>query len=302
MVPITKSFIMRTSQFGQAEYILSRLEDLGIRNGTCFEAGASSPEYISNSKPFIAKGWKAYLVERDQHNCEKWESLQLNNVSIFNAAIPYKKDGLKYIFDNHMIPYDIDVMFLDIDGGEYQLLDQFINHTYQPKVICVEYDNSFPLSINCVPSEICHGRQASSMSFYKLMSSAGYVYVNTFCHDHIFLSESFAKKMGINPPPFEFFCATATNNLYQFDNVFLGQKPDQADLGVNFYEEKIKMLISECHPHAVNFYSYVVGGLSCCYNFICKQGQENSDYSQTFARAACEFRAKYSYLLTAPLT
>lgn len=293
---------MKTSQFGQAEYILSMLEDLGIRNGTCFEAGANSPDNISNSKPFIAKGWKAYLVEQDQHNCDKWESLCLNNVSVFNAAIPYKYDGLKSIFDNHKIPYDIDVMFLDIDGGEYQLLDNFINHEYQPKIICVEYDNSFPLSIDFIPSVICHGRQASSTSFYNLMSSSGYVYANTFFHDHIFLSGYFAKKMNISSLPFELFCATATNNLYEFVNVFLCQKPDQAELGVSFYEEKLKMLISDDHPSAVHFYSYVVGGLSCCYSFLCKQGDKNSDYAKKFVHAASIFRAKYTHLLAGPLT
>ena len=61
---------MISSQFGQAEYILSMLENLGISNGTCFEAGASKPESKSNSRPFISKGWYAYLVEPNHRSCK----------------------------------------------------------------------------------------------------------------------------------------------------------------------------------------------------------------------------------------
>ena len=164
--------MIQSSQFGQAEYILSAFDRFGINHGTCFEAGAASPECISNSLPFIKKGWKAYLVEPERHHCEKWESLQYNNVSIFNSEIEHKPNGLQSLFEVNKIPCNVDVLFLDIDGGEYQLLRGFLNKQRRPKVICVEYDNSFPLSIDYVPSEIRCGRQASSISFYKMMSSA----------------------------------------------------------------------------------------------------------------------------------
>ena len=59
----------------------------------------------------------------------------------------------------------LDVLFLDIDGGEYQLLNGFIANECRPKIICVEYDNTFPLSIDYVPTKYRH--QASSIAFYK---------------------------------------------------------------------------------------------------------------------------------------
>ena len=105
---------MSRSQFGQAEYILSSFEQLGISHGTCFEAGASRPDWINNSMPFIEKGWKAYLVELDEQCCNEWKSLEIENVSIINAAIGYNGGGLKRVFDENNIPYNLDVLFLDI--------------------------------------------------------------------------------------------------------------------------------------------------------------------------------------------
>ena len=230
----------------------------------------------------------------DKDNCEKWISLRLNNVSIFNAPIEYKNDGLKCIFDNYKIPHNLDVLFLDIDGGEYQLLKGFINKESRPKIICVEYDNSFPLSIDYVPSKYCH--QASSMSFYKLMSSLGYIYVNTFFHDHIFMCEKFADQINFSRPPFEFFCRNSMPELYQLESVLLHQKLESATAGIDFYEQKLNVLISEGHPHAADFFSYVMAGISTCLNISTRLGQDRDSYSVMLSESASRFIKKYVYL------
>jgi len=51
---------MNYSQFGQAEYILSIFERIGIDFGTCLEAGANKPGNISNAMAFIKNGWKVF--------------------------------------------------------------------------------------------------------------------------------------------------------------------------------------------------------------------------------------------------
>ena len=229
---------MQSSQLGQSEYIFSWMESYGIKDGTCFEAGAGSPDWISNSKVFIENGWKAYLVERDQLSCEKWKSLALDNVSIFNTSIPYRQDGLITIFKENKIPQDIDVLFFDIDGGEYQLLEGFISGGYRPKVICVEYAYAFPISIDYIPTSICHGRQASSSAFLML-SSSGYIYLNTYPGSYL-CGSCFCGTNQCSVPPAEYFYVQAAANIAQFDKVFLCQPIDSGDQGVKFYESKQK--------------------------------------------------------------
>ena len=289
---------MQSSQFGQAEYISSLFDKLGISHGTCFEAGASFPGNISNSMPFIEKGWKTYLVEKDRQSCDKWDSLGLENSLIINAAIDYRSDGLRSIFEENNIPRDVDVLFLDIDGGEYQLLGGFLDEECRPKIICVEYDNAFPLSIDYIPKTICRGRQASSISFYKMMTSAGYLYTYTFFHDHVFVDKAFAKQYNLTKfPGFNQFCQVATMNLYQFDNVFLCQDLDSADLGVKFFERKLNVLISEGHPSASHYYSYIAGGIMNCIGFMKKIGKDSEEYAKDFNSAAIKFIDDYHYVL-----
>lgn len=238
-----------------------------------------------------------YLVEQSKQDCNQWNVLGLNNVSIINSAIDYSPSGLRRVFDDNKINCDLDVLFLDIDGGEYQPPEGFLDDTYRPKIICVEYDNAFPLSINYIPSSICHGRQASSIAFYKLMASAGYLYMNTFWHDHIFVDEFFVKKLHISTPTFETFTQIASTNLYQFDRVCLNQRPATPDSGVQFYESKINLLISEAHPCAAHYYSYVAGGINACISLLAANGKVHEDYAKIFSSAGLDLIRKYSSVL-----
>ena len=129
--------------------------------------------------------------------------------------------------------------------------------------------------------------QASSISFYRLLSSAGYVYINSFFHDHIFVSESFAKKMNI-ASSFEMFCQKAISSLYQFDSVLLCQPPHLVQSGIDFYEAKLNMLMTENHSRVADYYSYVTGGLSCCLNLLHKMGKQDEHYSIKLRQAGFE--------------
>ena len=79
---MTNSTSSNYSQHGQAEWILKFTSDIGINRGVCFEAGAASPHFISNSRCFIEAGWKAILVENSSEHCIEWESLNLTNVEV----------------------------------------------------------------------------------------------------------------------------------------------------------------------------------------------------------------------------
>ena len=135
------------SQFGQAEWLLEVCKKLGIDKGHVFEAGASTPHSISNSRCFIDEGWNATLVEALDEHCNEWEELNFENVSVHKKLIPYTNSGLDDTL-KEVCNSTPDVLFLDIDGSEYHQIRGLTN--FRPKFICVEYDNAYPLNIEYV--------------------------------------------------------------------------------------------------------------------------------------------------------
>jgi len=258
---IGMTLCMDHSQYGQSAWIQSLAEGLGITEGTLFEAGAHQPNRISNSRSFLESGWKALLVEASTDNCLKWEKFNHPKASIFNEKISYKHGGLDKILERVDSPFDIDVLFLDIDGAEYQLLHNM--SLYRPKIICVEYDNSYPLSIDFVPKfswNSIESGQCSSTAMYRMMSSKGYIYVNSFFIDHVFISQELLSKFR-NLPGYDSwgqkaFSRIAPKNLYQFNRVLLNQPPGKGGKGIEFYQSKLNNLVVNQYYRDASHYFY----------------------------------------------
>lgn len=244
------------SQFGQAEWLLNFSNSIGLAQGVVFEAGAHTPKSISNSMCFIEAGWRAILIEPFEEYCRQWNEMNRGNIEIHCTEIKYIQSGLQSLLYNINAPKDIDIFFFDIDGGEYQLLNGLSE--FRPKLICVEYDNSYPLSINFIPSQIRHGVQASSLAMYNLMTNKGYTYIRSFFHDHIFIANEVLdgiKEIIQFPIGREAFVSRAPANLYQFDVVLLSQEEDQAGHGIDFFSSKVASLIHHGYlAEAKNFY------------------------------------------------
>ena len=171
------------SQFGQAEWLLELCKALGLQNGHIFEAGASSPHSISNSRCFINEGWTATLVEALGEHCEEWEQLNLDNIKIYKKLIPYKYSGLNDTLDE-LCDSCPDVLFLDIDGSEYHQLKGLTD--FRPKFICVEYDNSYPLNIEYVPRFMRHSVESTRSLLLHSNFSLKRLYLSKYIFlDHI---------------------------------------------------------------------------------------------------------------------
>ena len=69
---IKKSYLYEKSVWS-AEWLL-KFAKLGIDKSHVFEAGASTPHSISNSRCFIDEGWNATLVEALDEHCNEWEN------------------------------------------------------------------------------------------------------------------------------------------------------------------------------------------------------------------------------------
>jgi len=246
---------------------------------------------------FIEAGWKAILVEAYEDYFNEWRRLQLDNVDVFNIGINYIDSGLESLLADINAPRNIDIFFLDIDGGEYHLLNGL--NSYRPKFICVEYDNTYPLSIDFVPNQIRHGVAASSLATYKLMIGKGYTYVRSFFQDHIFIANELLEcvKDSIQfPIGKDAFVSSASSHLYQFDVTLLNQHEDEVGNGIIFLSSKVSILIDNGYLKEAKHYYYMLSQIFHSYGNLARQ-MRGENYFQKYSLALKEFDRIHSQYL-----
>lgn len=291
---------MTESQFGQSEWIFQFLAVCGINEGVVFEAGAASPHSINNSSIFRRNGFRALLCEANEKTYEEWKGVDRSCLTIVNKRIDYGRRGLERLLDELQAPFSLEVLFFDIDGGEYQLLEGL--DSYRPKLICVEYDNSYPLSIDYVPSRTRHGfQQASSLAMFKLMRSKGYKYLKSFFHDHVFIADEFVEQHSdsIERSNIKYgddlFFDEAPKHLYQLNAVCASQAEGSGAAGIDFYEWKLRNLISsECLVDAKNFYCHLCASFDALIPLVRSRGDA---YFSQYVTALESFRSSYLWLV-----
>lgn len=154
---------------------------ISIENGVFLEAGCGNG-LENNTHYLLLNGWRGVWVDAEQSNIDYIRSqlpssdklqvvmsaLDLENVSeIVSSAL------------SNISSSSLDFLSLDIDGNDIYLLDKLL--AFEPKVICVEYNPSFP-----PPAEICTEYRseytwqsdnyfgASLESFSRKLSGEGY--------------------------------------------------------------------------------------------------------------------------------
>lgn len=289
-----------TSQYGQSEWIFEFLKLCEIREGTVFEAGAGSPHQISNSRIFRENGYKALLCEASTEIYEEWSAIDKSNTTIINKRIDYNRKGLENLLIEMDSPYSLEVLFLDIDGGEYHLIEGL--DLFRPKLICIEYDNSYPLNIDYIPSRIRHGfQQASSIAMFKMMRSKGYKYLNSFSQDHVFIAEEFLDNhvhlINATNVKFgdQFYFDYAPRHIYRIDSVCANQDEKNGESGVLFYESKLNNLIaSDYMDDAKNFYCFLCDSFKAVTPMVRTRGDS---YFSKYINAYENFRASFLWLI-----
>ena len=286
-----------SSQYGGAEFIYHELTRAGISNGLIFEAGAFYPDNISNSSIFLDNGWRAKLVECDPIAAEAWRRKNLPNAEVYEIPIPLVSHGLIDAFDKVGLQTDLDVLFLDIDGGEYHLLKAFLaSNTLRPKFIHVEYDNAFPLFVDYVPTKIVNGRQASAIAFLHMLQNAGYAHFGTFGHDLVFVDQAFVVSRNLKCPTHEDFVRQTLRGMYSVSNVIGFQKSDESRNGVAFLASKLDILLESLHPAASQYYSFLAYSMLQALSFTYVVRRNDKDFCQQVEFEINSFISKYAFL------
>lgn len=130
----------RYSQFGEDGIIEAIFEKIGAANRWCVECGAVDGLFFSNTRKLIEEGWNSLQIEGDPKQAEKlaerYENWDHDDGDVY-VVQQYVTD-FEDIFPGFLVPRDLDLLVIDVDGQDYHLWNRLLN--YQPRVVVCEFD------------------------------------------------------------------------------------------------------------------------------------------------------------------
>lgn len=150
-----------------------------------FEIGAHDGWYNSNSRLFRDAGCECLLGEADPRHYPSLLKLESPQCRIIMSGLSYKANGLDQYLDANNVARVPDIVFLDIDGGEFYLL---AGMQCRPAIICVEFERTLMADAHYIPRIFDYGHQASAVATYELMVAKGYFLADATFNDLIFVN------------------------------------------------------------------------------------------------------------------
>lgn len=168
------------SQYGEGGVLEEIFRRISVKNedAWCVEFGAGDGgENNTNTWHFINQlGWSAVLIEADPVYYRDLPKNYEGNkrVFCFNKLVDFEgPDSLDNILRRTPIPADFDFLCIDIDGNDYHIWKSL--HSYQPKVVMIEYNGRIFSDIEFVQPRDKSIRWGSSLlSIAKLGKEKGY--------------------------------------------------------------------------------------------------------------------------------
>lgn len=182
------------SQTGEDGIIAKILEIIPRGNKWCVEFGAWDGQYLTNTRNLIESGnFSAVLIEADR---KRFQQLQANfshheNVFTINQFVGFQKDdNLDRILGATPIPFDFDLLSIDIDGNDYHVWRAFSR--YKPKVIVIEFNPTIPTDVEFVqPADPSVNQGASLLSLVQLGNEKGYKLISVLPFNAFFVREEY---------------------------------------------------------------------------------------------------------------
>jgi hypothetical protein len=166
------------------------------------EFGAWDGLHLLNCRNLIQEhGHGAVLIEADS---AKFERLRKNyggvsRVECLQAMVGWgKADSLDAILRTTGCPARFDFLSIDVDGNDYHIWKAV--SSYQPAVVCVEFNPTIPKEVEFVNPADPKIQQGSSLkSLCKLAEEKGYGILHVDFHDVLFGSLDYFQQTGISP-------------------------------------------------------------------------------------------------------
>ncbi|WP_420422351.1 hypothetical protein [Simkania sp.] len=125
-----KRVFSQCGEDGIIEYIFSQI---GTSSKYYVEFGALDGHIASNTKYLREfKGWTGLLID-----CS-YENHQINLHKHFITA-----ENINTLFELHHVPYDLDLLSIDIDGNDFYVWHA-LDEQYRPRLVVIEYNGNFP--------------------------------------------------------------------------------------------------------------------------------------------------------------
>ncbi len=193
------------SQTGEDGIIAKIPETIPDSNKWCVEFGAWDGLYLSNARNLIENaGYSAVLIEGSK---TKFSELQKNysskkNVVTVNAFVGFNEnDNLDAILADTSVPYAFDFLSIDVDGNDYHIWKAIAK--YRPKMICIEFNPTFPTEVRFVQRASPLVNQGASLrSLVELGKQKGYELVSVLPFGAFFVDAKFYPlfEIGDNRP------------------------------------------------------------------------------------------------------
>lgn len=209
---------------GMEGMAISELVELfNIEDGWVSELGAADGIRFSNVYNYIKNGWSAVMIDGFVANDdETFELLKHNmkpfkNVYCHNAYVNLEEGNrLEDIYSQYPIPYDFNILSLDVDGIDYWIWKSL--KKYKPKIVAIEYNLDFvdfgavtvPYDKNFIDIKreilkknhrMTRYQGASPQAILKLAEHKGYIATTFTRNNIIFLKEEVNNS---NPPNLRF--------------------------------------------------------------------------------------------------
>jgi hypothetical protein len=211
--------------------ILHRLESSVSLDHWCAEFGAWDGVHLSNTCKLIReRSYSAVLIEGDPDRVKDLhKNFPEENVFKVCKFVQFEGPGsLERIFSTTPIPFNFDVLSIDVDGVDYHIFESLV--AYRPKVVCIEFNPTIPNAVDFVQAKdftVKHG--SSGRALTRLARSKDYALVASTLCNLIFIDIAYLRAVTAHEACLEDVNEQGNDPQYIFsgyDGTILSNKQD----------------------------------------------------------------------------
>lgn len=199
-----KVYHSQNGEDGVLEYLFTKIPS----NKWSVEFGAWNAKHLSNTFHFIEKhNYHAVLIEGDKSkisDLEKNTAQFKDRVFNINAYVDFQGENtLDNLLKRTPIPFDFDILSIDIDGKDYHVWDAF--KEYRPKVVVAEIvmtDKPEVIRVDDKNSNTYEWSKSGSSikSMTKLANEKGYALIANIACNAIYVDKKYLSLFFDNEP------------------------------------------------------------------------------------------------------
>jgi hypothetical protein len=163
-----------TSQCGEDGIIRECLKLLPETDGWCVEFGAWDGKHLSNTYNLIAAhGYRAVLIEANPKKFQQLNSgfeyrRQILPIQAFVGVTA--NDGLDFLLSGLPVPFNFDLLSVDIDGNDYHVWNAVKRH--RPKLVVIEYNPTITNAVIFIQEQDASVSRGSSAAALVALAKA----------------------------------------------------------------------------------------------------------------------------------